>query len=217
MQELNEKEKREIERMGILLRKTVIFILCVCLGIMASLWIQKTEITKVENTSGVVTYTGIEQIPKLSVFADEKQLSLGKDYIKKGDWLATECGEYSVTVKGINRYRGMKSIKWTIQQGDAVVNKVTYKDENTKVELVTPYVNGYILIEILNKDKKVIHQEQLDGIKQNGKGLKISIPGKLKSGKYCVKVTSASFSEYRNIKVETKYGKSVTISDFTVR
>ncbi|MDO4466213.1 MAG: hypothetical protein Q4C49_04325, partial [Bacillota bacterium] len=138
---------------------------------------------------GSLVYTGGPQEQKVVVKRGNVVLKEGKDYELEGN-IATEVGEYTLKIKGINDYMGEKEMKFQIREEKKVeqtdinkcqvqyLNELNYNGKQQKQEIKLTYGN-YVLVE--GKDYVVegnvvtesgYYTMKVTAIGQNFKGVK---------------------------------------------
>ena len=85
--------------------------------------ISKAKVT-LENS---LTYSGQEQIQKVTVTVGNMKLTEGKDYTLSGN-TGTNAGSYTVTVSGKGNYTGKAIGKWTIAAKKLTIRSATAED-----------------------------------------------------------------------------------------
>ena len=77
-----------------------------------------TDISKAKVTVEDLRYTGEEQFCKVNVIYDGQELAKGKDYYVCNDFIAKECGDYSVFIEGCGEYSGGITAEYKVISDD---------------------------------------------------------------------------------------------------
>lgn len=116
-----------------------------------SVTINKKEITPDMISVKNLPYSGKEQNADISMYLGTTLLEAGEDYTISGDLSATEAGEYTVTITGVNNFCGEQTITWKIINFKAALNKTEFTYDGSKKEVclsvtktdgTTPLIEG---------------------------------------------------------------------------
>lgn len=169
----------------------------------------KTSLKKATATAQSVVYNGKKQTAQITVTLNGKTLEYGKDFVVDGSRKRKNAGTYSLKIKGIGKYTGTKTVKFTVKKADRNV-QLTYSGKpfrngakNYRVSTLETKTRSFTINVIKKGTVGVTFTSSSDALKVTKNG-KVTVKIGTKAGLYNVYVNIKETKNYNAFKQVVK-------------